>query len=197
MNKQKAMYEIESANKQGRYANLRSADLSSANLSSANLSSAYLRSANLSSADLRYANLSSANLRYANLSSANLSSADLSSANLRYADLSSAYLSSADLPAPTMVLLANWGNLSDELTIELMRYDAYNHADPYSFDEWKATDRCPFGNTKYQRAANFIEQRGLWPGWNPRKKVKSAFELMTLVIREKCKDSDYHKVVKA
>ena len=55
-----------------RYANLSSADLSSANLRYANLSSADLSSANLSSADLSSANLSSANLRYANLSSADL-----------------------------------------------------------------------------------------------------------------------------
>ena len=56
----------------GEFANLRSADLSSANLSSADLSYA-----NLSSADLSYANLSYADLRYANLSSADLSSANL------------------------------------------------------------------------------------------------------------------------
>jgi hypothetical protein len=78
-------------------ANLRSADLSYADLSSANLSSADLRSANLSYADLSSANLGSADLRSADLGSADLSSADLSSADLRYADLRSADLSSADL----------------------------------------------------------------------------------------------------
>ena len=79
------------------YANLSSADLSSANLRYANLRSANLISADLSSADLSSANLRYANLRSANLSSADLSSADLSSADLSYANLSYANLSSADL----------------------------------------------------------------------------------------------------
>jgi uncharacterized protein YjbI with pentapeptide repeats len=85
-----------------RYADLRSADLSSADLRSADLRYADLRSADLSYADLRYADLRyadlrSANLSYADLSSANLRYADLRSANLRYADLRSADLRSADL----------------------------------------------------------------------------------------------------
>ena len=80
-----------------RFANLSSADLSSANLRSANLSSANLSSADLSSANLRFANLSSADLSSANLRFADLSSADLSFANLRFANLSSANLRFADL----------------------------------------------------------------------------------------------------
>ena len=78
-------------------ANLSTANLSYANLSSANLSYADLSSANLSSANLRYANLSYANLSHANLRYANLSYANLSHANLSYADLSSADLSYANL----------------------------------------------------------------------------------------------------
>ena len=70
------------AGEEGKRADLRYADLSSADLRSA---------------DLRYANLSSANLRSANLRYADLSSADLRSANLRYADLNSADLRYADL----------------------------------------------------------------------------------------------------
>jgi len=51
--------------------------------------------ADLRYANLRSANLSSADLRYANLRSANLSSADLRYADLRYANLSYADLSYA------------------------------------------------------------------------------------------------------
>jgi uncharacterized protein YjbI with pentapeptide repeats len=80
-----------------RYADLRSADLSSANLRYADLSYADLSSANLRSADLSYANLRYADLRSADLSHANLSYANLSSADLSYADLSYADLRSADL----------------------------------------------------------------------------------------------------
>ena len=156
-----------------------------ANLSYANLSYANLLSANLRSADLSSANLSSADLSYANLSSANLRHANLRSADLRYAKIASVLWC-----APTTVLLANWGTCSDNLTIELMRYDAYNHEDPYSFDLWVADNTYPFGETKYQRAAHFTEKRELWPGWNPRKKVKSAYELMQLLLAEKCEASE-------
>jgi hypothetical protein len=151
----------------GEYADLRSADLSSADLSYANLRSADLSSANLSSADLRYADLRYADLRYANLSSANLSSA-----NLRY----------ANLPAPTMLLLAAWDVVSAELTLELMRYDASNHPEPSKFDEWAKGGNCPYADVKWQRCANFQENRELW---KPGKTTKSALELVMMLFAEK------------
>ena len=92
----------------------------------------------------RYADLCYADLCSADLCSANLRYADLRYANLCYADLCYANLCYADLPSPTMVLLANWGDLSDELTLEGMRYDAHNHPDPYAFDRWADGGVCPF-----------------------------------------------------
>ena len=62
--------------------------------------------------------------------------ANLRGASLCGADLRSADLCDASLPSSTTVLLATWGSLSDELTLEGMRYDAYNHPDPYAFDRW-------------------------------------------------------------
>jgi len=193
-----------------RYATLRHADLSSADLSFADLSSADLSFANLSSADLSYADLSSADLRYANLRSADLSSANLSYADLSYADLSSANLSFANLPSadlssanlsyadlryanlrhadlsfanlspPAMLLLCFWGEVSDELTLELMRYDASNHPDPTKFDTWAKGGSCPY-STGFGRSANFKEKRELWkPG-----KAKSARELVLMLFKEK------------
>jgi hypothetical protein len=160
-------------------ANLRWADLSWANLSEANL-----RGADLRWADLSWANLSGANLRWADLSAANLSGANLSWANLRGANLSG-----ADLPSPTMVLLASWGECSDELTRDLMRYDAACHADPEAFDRWAAAGPCPYSDQRYQRAARFRERKEVWsPGPCPR-----PFDLMVRVLRERCKDSDYHE----
>ncbi len=192
-----------------RSANLRSADLSDADLSGADLRSANLRSANLSSVDLRSANLRSADLRSAYLRGANLSDADLSGAylrganlsdadlsgaylsgaNLSDADLSSAYLSSVDLPAPTMMLLCNWGWVSDELCADLMRYDAENCPNGKElFYEWAKGGNCPYSDLKIERAANFQERRELYkPG-----RARSALDLMISLIREKCKDSDYH-----
>jgi hypothetical protein len=155
----------------GERANLRSADLSGADLSGANLSGANLSGANLSGADLSGANLSGANL----------SGANLSGANLRSADLSGADLSGADLPSPTMLLLANWFSVSAKLTLELMRYDASNHPEPAKFDDWAKGGRCPYSGIRWQRCANFQENRELWkPG-----KAKSAFELVLILFAEK------------
>jgi uncharacterized protein YjbI with pentapeptide repeats len=61
------------------------------------------KNVNLQSADLQFADL-----QFANLRSANLQSANLQSANLQYADLRS-----ANLPSPTVILLADWGNVSE------------------------------------------------------------------------------------
>ncbi len=157
------------------------------------IEAAIKQSANLSYANFRDANLRGANFSGADLRGANFNYANLSDANLIYADLSDANLRSAFLPSPTMVLLASWGSVSAELCIELMKYDAYNHHDPKTFDKWKESGECPYNNTKYQRAANFNENKNLWAKWESRKKVKSAYELMTLLIKEKCKDSDCYK----
>ena len=138
-------------------------------------------------ADLRYADLSSADLSYADLSyadlrSANLRSADLRYADLRYADLSSADLRYADLPSPTMLLLASWYRISAELTLKLMRYDAANHPEPSKFDEWAKGGECPYADVKWQRCANFHENRELW---KPGKTTKSALELVMMLFAEK------------
>jgi len=149
----------------GVQANLRSADLSLANLRSADLSSANLSLANLSSADLSLADLRSADLSWANLRWANLSLADLSLANL----------SSADLPPAPTLLLAPWGEVSDALTTDLMRYDASNRPNLTFFDVWAKGGPCPM-RVKWARAANFQEKKSLWvPGESP--------SALTLVLR--------------
>ncbi len=164
-----------------------------ANLSWANLSRANLSGADLSGADLSWANLSGANLSRANLSRANLSRADLSGADLSWADLSGANLSRANL-CPVIVLLSNLGALSDDLTADLMNYDAANYPNPKAFASWAKGGLCPYSGVKVQRVANFQERKDCW---KPRRKLLTAFELMKRVIREKCKDSDYHDKPKA
>jgi uncharacterized protein YjbI with pentapeptide repeats len=167
-----------------RYAKLSYAKLSSAKLSSADLRYAKLSYAKLSSADLRYAKLSSANLSYADLRYAKLRSADLryaklsyaklSSADLRYAKLSSANLSYADLRYakniefinfPSIKMLASFelDELSDALTLELMRRDAWAHPKPELFDAWASGGDCPYKNE--DRFWLFQLKKELWkPG---------------------------------
>jgi len=136
-----------------------------------------------SGANLRGADLQSADLRSADLQSADLYGANLRYANLRGADLRGADLQSADLPAPTMVLLATWGELSPKLTTELMKYDAFFHPNPKAFAEWAKDGSCPYSNVKVQRAANFLENKKLWKKGTP----KSGYALMVAVLREKTK----------
>lgn len=127
--------------------------------------------------DFSYAKLSYANLRGANLRNADLRGADLRGANLIGADVTN-----VKWPAPTVVLLAWWGQCSDSLTTELMRYDATNHPDPSAFDKWANDGACPYTICHVQRSAKFTERRGLWsPGPS-----KSAYELMQMLLAEHC-----------
>jgi hypothetical protein len=162
-----------------REANLRGADLRRANLRGANLRGADLRGADLRradliEADLRRADLIEADLRGADLRRADLIEADLSGADLRRADLSGADL--RYIPAP-LVLLAQWGELPDALTLDLMRYDAANHPRPERFLRWADDGPCPYSELSVTRAANFQECRGLIKADFLGVPVKSAWDL--------------------
>ena len=151
-------------------ANLSGADLTRADLTRADLSEANLSSADLTGADLTDANLSGANLSGANLSGANLYNADLSGANLTDADLSGANLSGADLefhqfPSIRLVSSIQLGELSDEITLELMRRDVYAHPKPELFNEWVKGGNCPYQNE--ERCWFFSEKRALWKTGDP------------------------------
>ena len=117
----------------------------------------------------------------ANLELANLRSANLKSANLMRANLESANLRGAKLPSPTMVLLANWGRVSAELTADLMMYDASCHPDQNSFDRWAAGGLCPYDGVCVQRACNFTEQKELLG----KGKFRKPINLMLRLFKEK------------
>ncbi len=154
-------------------ANLRGADLYGANLRGANL-----YGANLYGADLRGADLQGADMRGANLYGANLRGADLYGADLRGADLRG-----TDLPAPTMMLLAFWGEVSGALCRDLMVYDASCHPVPTAFDRWARGGNCPYSGVKVERAALFQEQRALWDAAAP---LCRPYDLMQRLLEEKC-----------
>jgi len=94
-------------------------------------------------------------------------------------------LTGAYLPAPGMVLLAYWGKLSDKLTLECMRHDAANHPHPEKFQIWADGGPCPYADILVQRAINFQENKLLWK--KSKKRVLHAYELMTMILAEKCK----------
>jgi hypothetical protein len=114
---------------------------------------------------------SGANLRGANLRGANLRGADLHGADLRY----------ADLPSPSVVLLANWGELSDSLTADLMMYDASFHPSMKAFDEWAKGGKCPYTEARVQRACIFQERKELWG----KGKFRKPYSLMLRLFKER------------
>jgi hypothetical protein len=82
-----------------------------------------------------------------------------------------------------MVLLAEWGALSDDLTRDAMLFDAFCHDDPMVFDAWASGGPCPYANRRFQRAVNFREKRHLWRCGDP----PPAYILMERILREKCR----------
>ena len=101
----------------------------------------------------------------ADLSGADLSGADLSGANLSGADLSGANLSFHQFPSIRLLSSIPLGKISDILTLELMRRDAFGHPHPERFDAWAKGGDCPYKNE--DRLWHFRENRNLWKPGNP------------------------------
>ena len=99
---------------------------------------------------------------------------------MRGADLRGADLRGV---APPAVLLARWGQVSDDLCRDLMRYDAANHPrGAKAFTAWAKGGPCPYSDCEWARAANFQEKRELWkPGT-----AQSALKLAVRLLNEKC-----------
>ena len=122
-------------------------------------------------ANLRWANLSGANLRWANLRGADLCEADLRGAkNVTF--LSFPSLNTISSPA--------LGELSDELTLELMRRDAAAHPYPERFDEWKNGGSCPYQGV--ERWWLFDMKRELYKPGPP---TMSDYELIVAICKDK------------
>ena len=134
---------------------------SGADLRGADLSGAYLRGAYLRGADLREAYLSGADLR-----GAYLRGADLREAYLSGADLSGAKIKFNKFPSITTLSQLNLGKLPDDLTLELMRRDAYAHPHPERFNEWAKGRECPYRNE--ERFWEFEMKKELWRKGRPK-----------------------------
>jgi hypothetical protein len=168
-----------------READLRGADLREAYLRGADLREADLRGADLREADLRGADLREAYLRGADLREADLRGADLREADLRGADLGGAYLEGAKiefimLPSIKMLSSFDLGMLSDVLTLELMRRDAWGHPNPQLFDEWAKGGPCPYQNE--DRFWLFEIKKELWKPGPPEMRDS---DLILAICREK------------
>ena len=81
-----------------------------------------------------------------------------------------------------MVLLALWGEVSDQLCADLMVWDSLAHPDPTRFDKWVKTGICPYSGLNVQRVANFREKKELWGHG----KTDNQYSLMIRLLQEKC-----------
>ena len=93
--------------------------------------------------------------------------------NLRGADLRGARYSVFS------VLQSYLGELSDDLTTELMKWDAHATPTPSKFMEWKKGGECPA--QKHLRIANFKEDRELFRQGKP---TMTLWELWEAIAKE-------------
>ncbi len=158
------------------------AHLEDANFEGSCLDSACFRRATVSGANFTDADLEDADFFTADARGANFENASCIDANFMWAWLTKAKFKNVWKLNTAMFLLANWGRVSDQLTTELMRYDAANHPDPELFKAWADGGHCPYSSREVTRVAKFAEAEGLYkPG-----KSKSAYELMQMVVKECC-----------
>jgi uncharacterized protein YjbI with pentapeptide repeats len=159
----------------GKRANLQDADLRGAYLQDADLRGAYLRGADLQGAYLRGADLRGAYLQGAYLRGAYLQDADLRGAYLR--DVKIEFI---NLPSIKMLASFSLGTLSDALTLELMRRDAWAHPMPELFNAWAKGGKCPYQNE--DRFWLFELKKELWKPGPPNMRDS---DLILAICREK------------
>ena len=138
----------------------------------ADLQGANLRGANLRGANLRGAVLRDANLQGADLQGAVLWGANLQDANLRGADLRD-FLSTNSVQ--TVLTITDWGQLPDDLTLELMRHDAESCGEE-AMTVWAKGGACPFNNSV--RDYKFTESHALWQPGPPTMRGRKLLEAL-------------------
>ena len=132
-----------------------------------------------------------ADLRGSDLRGSNLRGSDLRGSDLRGSDLRWSNLSGSNLPAPTVVLLATWEDVSEQLCADLMLFDSTNHPSPEAFEAWAHDNgNCPYSGVHVQRAANFNEDEELWG----KGVYCRPYDLMARVLAEKCPEWSDEKV---
>lgn len=161
-------------------------DLSNVDLDGMDFHNRYLADANFRGSILSHTNFRNSIVAHACFRYANLTSADFQSASVRYTDFYLTTLDKVDfrgahLPAPTVILLAEWMDISDQLTADLMVWDSLNHPNPKAFRNWAKGGSCPYNNVHVERAARFSEKRSLWG----KGKRRTPYELMMALFKEK------------
>ena len=80
------------------------------------------------------------------------------------------------------MLQANLGNVSNNITLELMRRDASFHPDPKKFGQWAKGGECPYKDCVCQQIHHFEIKKELW---QPGKPTMTDYELLMAIAKEK------------
>jgi hypothetical protein len=99
----------------------------------------------------------------------NLSRADLSGADLSGINLSGAKIKFHQYPSIRTLSSMTLENISDEIILELMRWDAQAHPEPELFDEWAKGGPCPYQNE--ERWWWMTENKEVWKAGKPTMKL--------------------------
>jgi hypothetical protein len=135
-------------------------------------------------------NLAHCDFNHSVIRDTNLAGQDFSFSSFFRAGLYNVNLCNSRLPSPQafmMMEIRKFGmnEISNELCLELMRYDAASIENGVELmNDWAFNGPCPFSNSKWARAAMFSERIAVWkPGPS-----LPVYKLAEMVYQEICPD---------
>jgi len=170
------------------YCNLYDCNIIKAELSNSMFSVSNLVGSTIVNSKFYDCDFSSANISCTNIENCLLEDCDLFKASLYGTRFKNVTFINSELPPVTDLLRCNWSGCSDDLVLELMRYDCSLVPNGRKlFDKWKAGEGCPYNNQSFGREAVFAESSKLWKYGRPKSAltlVKKLFKEFNITVRQ-------------
>ncbi len=147
-----------------------------ANMQGMKLGTVDFRFANLDSVNLQNSTFDNVNLEYADLTNADLQNASIYHSSMNCTTLTNANLRNAEYKL-FEILQINIGDVSPELKLELMRWDAQNYGIE-KMNKWAESASFDYPGSLF----NFAPDKSLWKSGKP--KCKSLMELWQWITEE-------------
>lgn len=132
-----------------------------------------------------YCNFSYADFKETHFTNATFENCNFTGVDFSYVRLSNVDFVRCKLNPLDLLFKAFWGEVSDKLTKELMKFDAACHHKPTDFNKWKRNGGCPYNSAYYPRAINFYEKTRLWTPSLLKEKVNTPYQLICMLFKEK------------
>ena len=146
------------------YSDFSDSDFSYSDLSGSNFRYSDFSGSNFSYSDLSGSNFSDSNFSYSDFSDSNFSGSNFSGSNFRYSDFSGSDLRYSRYSIIGVFQL-NYHELSDKLTLELMRHNA-EFCGKEKMESWADGGDCPYAIMA--RDFIFNEKAKLWKSGKPK-----------------------------